>query len=312
MPEGQNQESQRKRAVEREIGPTTSFWWWCAGVDEEILARYGRADSAYYTSAGVSILLTGILASLTGGYALYTMLKDPVPAVVLGLLWGATIFTFDRFIVSTMHKEVDDKLTWPVRLGKELRPAFPRLVLALALGIGLARPAELKFFESEIADQMRNDNINKAQEEALSQYQGQRSNLAKLIEDKRESLKAVDDDVAKLKNDFSREMDGTGGSRRYGYSVVAKMKEGLLQAKEEERQKIADDLIRLEESSSNVEKKINDYAGVRQGNLSTGFLARTAALGELKAGNESIKWASWFITFLICWIEMLPKVYPIV
>ncbi|MFN0108921.1 MAG: DUF4407 domain-containing protein [Blastocatellia bacterium] len=320
------------------------FWWWCAGADVEILEKCGRSDWVWNVCAGVAIVLTAITASLTGGYALYTMFNSGIYALIFGVLWGMTIFNIDRFIVSSMHKEVGknvdnddlDKKPKPkassnltgnveksdseknkeyepggaVRFSRELWTAFPRLLLAVTLGLGLARPAELRFFESEINDQMAVSNLENAQSAAIARSQRQIDDAASQITEKRKRLDVLGEEVERLRQEYLREMDGTGGSGRYGFSVVAKQKKAEFDKAENSYTRLADelspDIKRLETQNTAAEEKIKADTGDIEGKLSNGFLARSAALGVMKSKNQTVKWTSWFISFLICLVEALP------
>lgn len=118
------------------------FFWWCAGADDTILEKCSKAEHTKYAGVGATVFFTGLLASISGGYALYTVFDSAVMAVAFGLLWGAVIFNLDRFIVSTIRKEG--------RFWKELLMVTPRILLALVLAIVISKPLELKIFDKEI------------------------------------------------------------------------------------------------------------------------------------------------------------------
>lgn len=49
------------------------FLWWTAGADQSILLRSTHSDRVKYLTLGGIILATGLMASLAGGYAFYTI-----------------------------------------------------------------------------------------------------------------------------------------------------------------------------------------------------------------------------------------------
>jgi hypothetical protein len=53
---------------------------------------------------GTTVLVTAILASVSGGYAIYSISQSQLAAFLLGPLWGFVIFTLDRAILVSMHK----------------------------------------------------------------------------------------------------------------------------------------------------------------------------------------------------------------
>jgi hypothetical protein len=138
----------------------------CAGVDKEILKQC-PTEWNKYTGIGATIFFTGVLASLSGGYALYTVFrngnidvidKSAVPfALAFGLLWGLIIFNLDRFIVSTFRKVETGK--WWRKLLKELGQASPRIVLAVIIAVVISKPIEIKIFENRLAEQVKQNEI---------------------------------------------------------------------------------------------------------------------------------------------------------
>ena len=137
-----------------------------AGVDKEILKEC-PTEWGKYSGIGATILFTGILASLSGGFALYTVFRNGnlnkldvsalTPAIMFGVLWGLIIFNLDRFIVSTFRKYESD--TWWKKVGKELLQASPRIVLAFIIAIVISKPIEIKIFESRLAVQIKKNEI---------------------------------------------------------------------------------------------------------------------------------------------------------
>jgi hypothetical protein len=151
---------------ERQLSPIQRFLCICAGVDKEILNQC-PTEWNKYTGIGATILFTGILASLSGGYALYTVFRDGdlstidvsalFPAFLFGILWGLIIFNLDRFIVSTFRKS-DSGSFWK-RLYKELFQASPRIILAVIIAIVISKPIEIKIFETRLAEQIKLNKI---------------------------------------------------------------------------------------------------------------------------------------------------------
>ena len=117
---------------------------------------------------GATILFTGTLASLSGGYALYTIFRNDdlgtidtnalFPAFVFGLLWGLIIFNLDRFIVSTFRKSKEDN--WRKKAGMELLQASPRFILAAIIAVVISKPIEIKIFENRLADKIKKNEID--------------------------------------------------------------------------------------------------------------------------------------------------------
>src|SRR5687768_6552756 len=122
------------------------FLWWCAGAHQKLLKQYPSEHTKYSGLGGV-LLATFLLASLSSGYAIYTVFGSLFWTIAIALAWGLIIFNFDRFLVSTMRK-------YGVSRNKQIMMAIPRLALALLFGLSIARSLELKFLEKDIDVQM--------------------------------------------------------------------------------------------------------------------------------------------------------------
>ncbi|HVQ65657.1 MAG TPA: DUF4407 domain-containing protein, partial [Terriglobia bacterium] len=113
------------------------FLWWCAGVVPEVLRMY-PSERAKYEGIGGAVLTTGVLAFLSGFYAVYTTLASGSYAIVtsigFGLLWAMAIFNLDRYIVSSLRKPTDPSVRWRQRMRETWLPALPRIGLAVLIG----------------------------------------------------------------------------------------------------------------------------------------------------------------------------------
>src|SRR5436189_4973897 len=92
-----------------------NFLWWCAGAVPDTLRLY-PTEKAKYEGIGGAVLTTGVLAFLSGFYAIYTTIATgpfsiPV-AIGFGAIWGLAIFNLDRYIVSSLRKPTDTGVTW--------------------------------------------------------------------------------------------------------------------------------------------------------------------------------------------------------
>lgn len=80
----------------------TKFLWWSAGADKQLLMQSPMSDRVKYAGIGGIVFCTGLLASVSGGYAFYTIFSpkadavnlDPVHipsiigSVIFGIIWG--------------------------------------------------------------------------------------------------------------------------------------------------------------------------------------------------------------------------------
>lgn len=125
-------------------GLLNEFFWLCSGANRKILRQCPTEYSKYFGIGG-TIFFTAAMATLSGGYAFYTIFQNQTLALCFGIFWGLLIFNLDRFIVNTMYS--DGKYT--ISLG-ELMAGLPRLIIAIFLGIVISTPLEMKIFEDEI------------------------------------------------------------------------------------------------------------------------------------------------------------------
>jgi hypothetical protein len=287
-----------------------NFLWWCAGVVPETLRMY-PTEKAKYEGIGGAVLTTGVLAFFSGFYAIYTTLTGGpyavLVSVVFAMVWAVAIFNLDRYIVSSLRKPTDPNVRWRRRLAETWLPALPRLGLAILIAITLSKPLELRLFQNAIAGQA-----------AINRDQAVTARRATLIESS--SLNALDaelksfgDEAARretraqlLEDQFHQETDGTGGSHRYGYSEVARVKEaGAIQARQE-----ATDLQRTlrqkqterDTLNAQINQQVDDY----RKNLGDDFLTKMKALSDLAGNSNAVWWISAFVVFLLAGIEITP------
>ena len=139
------------------------FFILCSGANREIIYQC-PTEWNKYAGIGATILLTGILASISGGYALYTIFRG-MPnslnyAIAFGVLWGFVILNLDRFIVLSIKKEG--------KVRKELYQSIPRFIIAIIISIVIAKPLEVRMYEDRIQQQMNEDKLKKLEGEKIS------------------------------------------------------------------------------------------------------------------------------------------------
>ena len=79
----------------------TKFFWWCSGANQDVLMDCPQSEHNKYVGIGATVFFTGVLAMLSGGYALFSVFKSTYTAAAFGIVWGLVIFNLDRFIVSS-------------------------------------------------------------------------------------------------------------------------------------------------------------------------------------------------------------------
>ncbi len=288
-------------------GKNTHFLWWCAGVHQPTLAQYPTEHPKYHTLGGV-LLATFALAALSSGYAFYTIFQHIGWAVAFALLWGAIIFNLDRFMVSTIRK-------YGMSSSSQWKVAFPRLLLAIFIGVTIARPLELKLFEKEInveveshiQEQIKDynlklDTIHQARVAAAMQERN-------LLQQQRASLQ---DTLLKLQQAYLMEADGTGGSGRRGIERITRLKQGAYEQTASNYAQLFPGLdtamarqnLILENAAKELKSEQDKYAKTAYSNI--GFLARNKALQSLSNREDSVFMANLLITLLIIILETAP------
>ncbi len=284
-----------------------NFLWWCSGAHQKLLREFPSEHSKYSGLGGV-LLATFVLAALSAGYAVYSVFGNWIWTICFALIWGLIIFNFDRFLVSTMRK-------YGVSKRKQLWMAVPRLLLAILIGVTIARPLELKIFEKEI-DTKVVENLHKKvqlndsllQIENKAQLQNAFTERGRLTDRKL----AIEDTLHRLQQSYVQEADGTGGSGQRGIEDLTRLKmnayTAAVQQYRPELQMLSSDVARqdsiINSSQSFLEGKRKLYAASIQNNV--GFLERNKALSDLADEESSVFWTSILISLLIILIEVGP------
>lgn len=292
--------------------------WWCSGTVPDLI-RSSRTDKAKYEGIGGAILTTGVLAFLSGFYAIYTMFQGTdyasVLAGLMGVVWGLVIFNLDRYIVSSMRKESENHGNRAARFMKELPPAIPRLLLAAIIGVTLSKPLELRLFQKPINEQVaviHDDQVKLRQASLAAIDTDQRSKLDGELSQINSAVAERYQRVNALQDEFHKESDSTGGSQRYGYSTVAKIKEGsYLTAKKDAEQFEHSQNGRkaeLQKLKDNIDVLAKDRLEEFRRTLGSDFLTKMRALSDLTKQHDSVWWANWFVIFLLILIEITPVI----
>lgn len=282
------------------------FFLFCSGANTTVL-RSCPTDESKYVQIGATILLTAIFASLSGGYALFSVFRSIPLAAVFGVLWGVVIFNLDRVIVSGMRKQN--------RFALDLLYAVPRFAISFLLAVVISRPLELKFFEVEIRDRWermqadtRRDHIARIRgndEERLNELRAENARLKEEVEAKRREFDARN-------TAWMQEREGTAGTGIPGAGPVFAEKDTLRREAERQMKEMElTNLPQIQKNESEIARLLADQEvriaradSVRM--ESGGLLAKMEALGVLKEEHETIHLASLFLTLLFLSLETAP------
>jgi Domain of unknown function (DUF4407) len=285
----------------------SNFLWWCSGAYIDLLKQYPSEHSKYSGMGGV-ILATFALAALSSGYAVYSVFGNIGWTIGFALIWALIIFNFDRFLVSTMRK-------YGVSKRRQLNMAIPRFVLAILIGVTIARPLELKIFEKEIDVKVAQNRHQKILlNDSLLNIEAEAAKQNALVERGRLTTRKIliEDSLGKLQTAYVQEADGTGGSGKRGIEKLTRLKmDAYNNAAAQylpELQKLAvntryqDSLLANQQTI--LEKKRNDYEAALQ--TKVGFLERNKALSDLTNEESSVFWSVLMVSLLIILIEAGP------
>ena len=291
---------EKKKPVE-----TSNYLWWCAGAHQKLLKQF-PSEHSKYSGLGAVLLATFVLATLSAGYAIYTVFGNWLWTIGFAIIWGLIIFNFDRFLVSTMRK-------YGVSRRKQIMMAIPRLALALLIGVVIARPLEMKIFDKEINVKM-NENLHKKIQLNDSLLAMEHKNQP--AETERQRLLGrklgIEDTLHNLQTAYLQEADGTGGSMQRGIENITRLKQDAFN---QARNQFSPELLSLDQnikyqdsiintSKASMEDKRKEFEKTAIANM--GFLERNKALSDLSQQEASVFWASLLISLLIILIEIGP------
>jgi len=287
------------------LDPIYSFFCWCSGARLYLL-RSCPTDYNKFFGIGIIVFLTGVMASITGFYALFTIFDSILLAIIFGIFWGILIFFLDWYIVASLKKEE--------RILSELLFALPRIILAILLAVVISRPLELKLFEKEINGVLQtihsegsiefNQLADKEYQEVIK-LKGENEQLTNEIKQKEELRNS-------LFTLMIEEAEGRSPTSRVGKGSVYNEKKAeydkidleLTELKGRNNQRIEKNLEIIgnleKDKQAQVSKSTNE---IRKAD---GLLARLEAVSVLSENNTTVKYASWFIFILFVLIEASP------
>lgn len=291
--------------------------WLIGGFDPITLAQPRcQAVRPKYSCMGALVLLTALIATCSGGYALYTVFRDARVTWVVGALWGLLILTLDRFLVSSTRK-------WAVAKDFNKEPnALPpyahrspwyalsiRLPLATLIGLAVSVPIEARLLQPWIHEYER------ARYETRSHDLENNPAVIRLRDDIKTLETRVQSknlEVEQTRQAASVEADGTGGSQHRGLKEIwAQKNQYYLSAQSEldtlnaqltqAKQQFADERGRLS-------KTVENDAAARQQERS--IISDIAVIHELASDPSPrgtlVRWVSGFLTLLFVLIECIP------
>lgn len=286
------------------------FLWFWAGADPDILKRPDcKGDRRLYCAVGLTVLMTGAFAVISSSYAMYSVFNSLEVAIGLGLFWGLTIATTDRFLIMTTHKT--NSFSWA-----QLINITVRLLAAVTIGAMVAKPLEAAIFAKEIRAEIASHNL--MAEVQMRQTVAQLSesvDIARLREENKQ-LQAQD---AKLDAEFQKIYQSTIGEAE-GKSGTGKAGKGIVYAEKLQELKRQKTILTATTSQHNTQVAENNQqiktlerdlaAKVQQ--VQTSRLAADSIMAQIKMLHEMaekdsvIDWASKLISWTFISIDVMP------
>jgi hypothetical protein len=278
------------------------FLWNLAGFKKSIISKCG-IDNFHAKIIGVLLLIVGIYATLAWTFFFQTFTQNLFIAVLAGLFMGGFIVSFDRALISSLSS---GKINF-FSLGF-------RFVLAILLGIFLAQPMILRFYQPEISREVEILADKKVQErktELESLYQTDLEN----IQSQKTALQSEIDNTQQLfvgaEKDFKTEMDGSAGTKKYGYSTVAKQKEKIFESYKNElavqRLSNGPKIDKLQADIDAINLKVSTEIELYQSeNNIFGTLIQAEALESLlsKDSSGALKFRFYLLSLILILIEL--------
>ncbi|HUS86983.1 MAG TPA: DUF4407 domain-containing protein [Bacteroidales bacterium] len=292
---GENQPDQLSRGL----------WWFSTSVPESI--KECESDRNRSRIIGLGVMFTWLYATIAWTYFWSLNIDNPFIYVALGIFLGFGILTIDRMLIASINK-----------YRKNLFALGFRIILALFLGAFIAQPLVLWMFEQDIDTEISILQDRKVQEKQVELEQIYSSERNSLENRRNEIVTERSDKYGTLEvaeQEYLKEIDGTGGSMRYGIAGVAVEKQKALQRAqtayndfvETNNDELASIDIRMNEITANTGSELDNY---RNNVMTTGFLIRIEALRSLfdKDSTHALRNRYLLIMVILVMFELLPVI----
>jgi hypothetical protein len=218
---------------------------------------------------------------------------------------GFIILTIDRALIKGINKFSKNKLL----------PLLFRGLLAVTIGTFMAQPALLYIFNKEIRLQTSLDNEKRKMvksQELNDLYKDKKALLSAEKEIVQKELEQKYADVAKARQNFLSETDGSGGTGKVGIKDIAiakrseyqKLDGEYLQLLKTEQPKIAAIEIDLNTIDQTVKKEEADFTQY----FNNGFLTQIEALNNLIKTNPALQFRYYLLVIILLLIELMPVI----
>lgn len=274
-----------------------SFLWWCSGARIEVLKSL-PSESSKYIAIGSSVLLTAIFATLSGYFIIESVVKNNYFSILIAILWGGSIFTLDRFLVSSIQARTSSRFNDLIRV-------IPRLILAIMIGVLIAKPIEIKLFEPEIEKEIialktkKLLEISKPLELEILEYSKTKDSIKQKISILRKERDA-------LEREFYNEVNNQSSP---GIGAKAKLSRERINRNQYEISKLTEEYENYIEQLYMVQNSLKIQIAEKRIELDkneSNFIEKLMAVESFKEQNKEVYFIYAFILLLIILIESLP------
>ena len=286
--------------------PTKSvkFLWWLSTAEKELL-KDTIIDGNRHQIIGMSVLATWIFASVVWTYFFSTVVTNIWFAIPLGLFMGFIILTIDRALIKGINRFSKNKLL----------PLLFRALLAVTIGVFMAQPALLFMFSKEIKLQTSLDNEKRKLDKSTQLTDLFKDRKATLLAEKENLSQQINgkyQDVAKARQSYLAETDGSGGTGKVGVKAVAMAKKKEYEKLDDEYQKLAGinqiKLVAVDADLKNIKETIDKEEAAFASYFNDGFLTQIAALDNLIKTNPALKMRYYLLVTILLLIELMPVI----
>lgn len=277
----------------------TDLFLWLSATDRNLLRQAPASDRHTQVLLGMVVLATGILAAVTGGFAVYMTFEHWVPSVFAGVVYGSLILTIDRFIMSATSRGM----------------ALIRLPLAAVIGLVIAVPLEMRLFEDRLEQKLQRDTqaYNAELMERLKEEQG-----LPLLRERIDSLHTYRAEVLKEAREAreaqQEEIVGASGKGRTGVSGKGPAYRNAVKREADAKartDRLNDRLGHLQKQYDRRREQVMQTFELQAEESAGGLLARFEALGELGSQSPAIWEMAWGLRMLIILIEIAPALFKL-
>jgi len=277
-----------------------NLFQWLAGADQKILDQCSDSEKNKITGLGTLVLIPAVIGIFSMTYAVSTITNKEWLYYFVGVIWFFIVLFIDRYIVSTLYKsKLNDKsnFVWAV---------IARYLFALFVGIAVAHPMTLLWFNESISQGIKDENKMKMDNSEVGFLNNQNTIRAGVLE-----LEKRKECLEKL---YTAEQSGNKVELECGYSSGlagnSKRCEEIKKQIDTLSRNIATEEERIREFlSMNRNQRDNDSIFISN-NVSFDYLARVRMLSKLENdktnGGSHIWLVKVFIILFFIFIDILP------